>query len=83
MSLEYQKLKPKRFAKKSYKHSQESRYWKRFKNVLLEKDESMQLTDVSFCQGEKPYLMAAAVSARVDIYSLTQPEGEDCKLSMV
>lgn len=60
-----------RFPKKSYKHSQESRYWKKYQNVLMEKDENMQINDISFCKGEKPYLMAAAISARVDIYSLT------------
>lgn len=60
-----------RFSKKSYKQSQESRYWKRYQNVLMEKDESMQISDISFCKGEKPYIMAAAVSAKVDIYSLT------------
>ena len=104
MSLEFQRIKPKRyyytihhplycfmlmliclfvnrFAKKSYKHSQESRYWKQFKNVLMERDEGgLQIGEVNFCKGnDKPYLMAAAVSARVDIYSLTQPTGEDCK----
>jgi hypothetical protein len=30
MSLEYQRLRPKRFPKKSYKSSMEARYWKRF-----------------------------------------------------
>eukprot|EP00347_Sterkiella_histriomuscorum_P009274 403341835 len=77
MSTEFQRLKPKRFPKKSYKHSQETRYWKKYQNVLMEKDESLQISDISFCKGEKPYLMAAAVSARIDIYSLTQPEGDD------
>jgi len=48
----------------------------------MEKDENMQINDISFCKGEKPYLMAAAISARVDIYSLTQPEGEDCNESI-
>jgi hypothetical protein len=32
-------LKVLRFPKKSFKHAQESRYRKKFKNVLLEKDE--------------------------------------------
>ena len=47
----------------------------------MEKDESgRQRSDVSFCQGAKPHLVATAVSARVDLYSLTQPtEGSvDC-----
>ena len=49
----------------------------------MEKDESgLQRSDVSFCQGAKPHLVATAVSARVDLYSLTQPtEGSvDCNL---
>ena len=80
MSLEYQRLRPKRFPKKSYKSSMEARYWKRFQNVPLEspKDsDSMLRSDISFCQGAMPNLMATAVSARVDIFKLTQPSTED------
>jgi WD40 repeat protein len=94
MSLEFQKLKPKRyclnpsnclrFAKKSFKHSQESRYWKKFQNVLIEKEGDaggLGRSDLSFCQGlsEKANLLATAVSARVDLYRLTQPEEEEIK----
>ncbi|TNV80314.1 hypothetical protein FGO68_gene11371 [Halteria grandinella] len=82
MSLEFHKLKPKRFAKKSFKHSQESRYWKKFQSVLLEKEGDaggMLRSDLSFCPSatDKPNLFATAVSARVDIYRLTQPEQGD------
>lgn len=70
-----------RFPKKSFKHSQESRYWKKFVNVVLEKEgESggMARSDISFCGGsDKPNLMATAVSARVDIYKLAQPTTQD------
>ena len=80
MSLDYQRLRPKRFPKKSYKSSMEARYWKRFQNVPLEstKDsDSMLRSDISFCQGAMPNLMATAVSARVDIFKLSQPSIED------
>lgn len=71
-----------RFPKKSYKHSLESRYWKKFDNVVLEKDGNaggMGRTDISFCYGanDKPNLMATAVSARVDIYKLQAPVKSD------
>jgi len=76
MSLSYERLKPKRFPKKSYKHSLESRYWKRFETVPLEKpeggaEETMQRSEIAFCHGPQANLMATAVSARVDIYRLT------------
>lgn len=79
MSLEYERLRPKRFPKKSYKSSMEARYWKKFQNVPLEstKDsDNMMRSDISFCQGSVANLMATAVSARVDIYKLTQPSTE-------
>ena len=69
-----------RFPKKSYKHSLESRYWKKFENVVLEKDGDaggMARSDLSFCSGEKPNMMATAVSARVDIYKLHAPTVAD------
>jgi hypothetical protein len=79
MSLEYQRLRPKRFPKKSYKSSMEARYWKKFQNVPLEntKDsDNMMRSDIAFCHGTVPNLMATAVSARVDIFKLTQPSTE-------
>jgi|688.fasta_scaffold627529_1 hypothetical protein len=39
MSLDFEKLKVKKFAKKDFKHSAEGKYWKKFKNVLLQRDE--------------------------------------------
>jgi hypothetical protein len=40
--------------------------------MLLEKEEGFVRSDITFCHGQaKPYLLAAAVSARVDIYKLT------------
>jgi hypothetical protein len=50
--------------------------------VLLEKEGDaggMARSDLSFCPSatDKPNLLATAVSARVDIYKLTQPEGGD------
>ena len=94
MSLDYQKLKPKRYPyslinpsyrypKKSFKHSQEARYWKKFQNVLMEKDsEGMLRSDIHFCSRDKPYLMATAISARVDLYKLTQPATEEGNASL-
>jgi hypothetical protein len=68
-----------RFAKKSYKHSLESRYWKKFESVVLEKEGDsggLARSDLSFCGGsDKPNLLATAVSARVDIYKLPQHTG--------
>lgn len=81
MSLDYQKLKVKKFPKKTYKQSAESRYWKKFTNVLLERDPSqMQIGDLTFCRNtgvQESSLLAVAISARVDLYKLTQPEGDD------
>jgi hypothetical protein len=54
----------------------ESRYWKKFQNVLLEKETEtggMGRSDISFCQRDKPNLMVTAVSARIDIYKLSTP----------
>lgn len=51
----------------------ESRYWKKFQNVILEKEGDsggMIRSDISFAR-DKPNLMATAISARVDIYKLT------------
>ena len=66
---------PIKFAKKPYKQSKEGRHWKKYSNVLMERDPSgIQYTDVTFCEGKaKANLMASAISARVDIYSLSQP----------
>ena len=38
--------------------------------------EGQQRSDISFCVRDKPYLMAAAISARVDLYKLTQPSAD-------
>jgi hypothetical protein len=38
MSLEFEKLKVKKFAKKSFKQQAEGKYWKKFDNVLLKRD---------------------------------------------
>ena len=76
MSLDYQRLRPKRFPKKSYKSSMEARYWKRFQNVPLDiatDSDTMVRSDIAFCHGTVPNLLATAVSARIDIYKLTQP----------
>lgn len=61
-----------RYANKGYKQSTEGRYWKKFQNVLMERDQSaMQIADVAFCHGQAASnLMALAVSARVDLYRL-------------
>ncbi len=36
MSLDYLKLKPKRFPKKSHKHALEARYWKKFETIPID-----------------------------------------------
>ena len=79
MSLDYLKLKPKRFPKQSHKHSLEARYWKKFENIpILDGNQTgdsggMLRSDLSFCQRDKPNLFATAVSARIDIYKLATP----------
>jgi hypothetical protein len=77
MSLDYLKLKPKRFPKQSHKHSMEARYWKKFETIPLDSQSGdsggMLRSDVSFSQRDKPNLLATAVSARVDIYKLSTP----------
>ena len=85
MSLDFQRLRPKRFPKKSFKHSQESRYWKKFENVLLEKEDAeatMIRSEVCFCPSntqaaDKSNMLATAVSARVDFYRVYANESED------
>lgn len=48
--------------------------------MLAEKEEGFVINDISFSKGhDKPYLLAAAIAARVDIYKLVQPKGEDGK----
>ena len=63
-----------RFPKKEFKQQKEGRYWKKFKNTLLERDQShLQINDVTFCDSEaqaNARLFAVAISARVDIYKL-------------
>ena len=63
-----------RFPKKEFKQQKEGRYWKKFKNALLERDQShLQINDVAFCDSEtkeNARLFAVAISARVDIYKL-------------
>ena len=42
-----------RFPKKEFKQQKEGRYWKKFKNALLERDQShLQINDVDFCDSE-------------------------------
>ena len=82
MSLDYLKLKPKRFPKKSHKHALEARYWKKFETVPIDSDTQSETTnmlrsDLSFCPRDKPNLFATAVAARVEIYRLSTPSQDD------
>lgn len=73
-----------RFAKKTFKQSSEGKYWKRFKNVLMKRDDGgISIGDMTFCKhretsslmdrNQASSLLAVAVSVRVDIYKLVQP----------
>jgi hypothetical protein len=82
MSLDYLKLKPKRFPKKSHKHALEARYWKKFETIPIDTESSsetsnMLRSDLSFCQRDKPNVFASAVAARVEIFRLTTPPSSD------
>lgn len=70
MSEAFQKLQIKKFQKKAYKNPAESRYWKKFKDVVKQKN-NQSIMDASFC-GDTPDYLCVAVSAKVDIYKITQ-----------
>lgn len=70
MSEAFQKLQIKKYTKKEYKNAAESRYWKKFKDVVKQKS-SHSIMCTSFCKDMPDYL-CVAVSAKVDIYKITQ-----------
>ena len=47
--MEYQKVKVKKFAHKSFKHSQDSRYWKKFDAVYAKMEKGFMTADTSYC----------------------------------
>ena len=65
MSEAFQKLQIKKYPKKEYKNATESRYWKKYKDVVKQKG-SHSIMDVSFCENLPDYL-CVALSAKVDI----------------
>ena len=82
--MEFQKLKIKRFAHKSFKHSYDAKYWKKFKAVFSQMEKGFMTADISFCSpqsndvaGSSPGLMATATATRVDIWKLQQQAKSD------
>ncbi len=67
--MEYQKLKVKKFAKKSFKHAQDARYWKKFQCVYSKLEQGFMCNDVSFA-AMVPNLVATAIATRVDLWKL-------------
>lgn len=47
--MEYQKIKQKKFSKRSYKSSKDQNYWKKFKTIYENLDNSFMTSDISFC----------------------------------
>jgi WD40 repeat protein len=70
MSEVFQKLQVKKYPKKEYKNAAESRYWKKYKDVVKQKS-AYSVMDTSFC-GNQPDFLCVAVSAKVDIYKITK-----------
>ena len=80
--MEYQKLKVKRFAHKSFKHSQDGRYWKKFDAVFAKMEKGFMTADASFCvphnrfdsdgaaKAQNAEVLATATSLRVDLWKL-------------
>ena len=79
--MEYQKIKVKRFAKKSFKHSQDGRYWKKFDTVYAQMEKGFMTNEISFCrpqsgqqfkESEKKLsgMVATATAVRVDVWKL-------------
>ena len=81
--MDYQKLKVKRFAPKSFKHSQDGRYWKKFDQVYAKMEKGFLTAGVSFCRPQNLFdsetksvdnaeSLATATSVRVDIWKLKE-----------
>ncbi|CAI2366443.1 unnamed protein product [Moneuplotes crassus] len=70
MSEAFQKLQVKKYTKKTYKNPAEARYWKKYKDVVKQKN-THSIMDVAFCNDMPDYL-CVAVSAKVDIYKITE-----------
>ena len=75
--MEYQKVKPKRFAKKGFKNAAESRFWKKYETVYAQLEPGFMTNDISFCQiGNKAYA-ATATASRVDIWKLQEQRDDE------
>ena len=48
--MEYKKLSIKKFASKSYKHSFDARYWKKFQTVYAKLEQGFMVSDATFCR---------------------------------
>ena len=56
--MDFQKVKPKRFAPKSFKHSQDGRYWKKFDAVYAKMEKGFLTESVSFCRPQNLFALS-------------------------